>query len=69
MLSPKAMNRVAEMRGTFTTLTGNPHDAVCFFASWAVQATLVGPTLKRLPLGGVHVVDNTPSPPLTAGFG
>ena len=69
MLSPKAMNRVALMRGTLVTVTWKPHDAVCFFVSCALHVTLAVPTLNRLPEAGVQVVDSTPSPPVTVGFG
>src|SRR5439155_9132451 len=46
MLSPKATNFVALIFGGLATVTPKLHDAVCCFASRAVQMTVADPTLN-----------------------
>src|SRR5947209_17335164 len=69
MLSPNATNFVALSLGARATVTLKLHDAVCCFASCAVQVTFVDPTLNRLPLAGVHEVVTGCAPPDVAGPG
>src|SRR5437588_10750619 len=69
MLSPNATNFVALSLGNPATVTLKLHDEVCCFASRAVHVTFVDPTLNRLPLAGVHVVETGCAPPEVAGAG
>ena len=55
------------MRGGAVTITLNPQDAVCRFASTALHATTVAPIGKLNPLGGVHVVVIGAVPPAAVG--
>jgi hypothetical protein len=63
------MNLVAESRGGRVTLTLNPHDPLCEFASRAVQATAVEPTWNIEPLAGWQLMTYGPVPPVTEGAG
>ena len=69
MLSPKARNRVALMRGTWVTATCTLHVAVCagVAASRAVQVLVVVPTGNAVPDPGAHVVVTGAVPPLAVG--
>src|SRR2546422_11031569 len=69
MLSPNATNFVALIFGGRATVTPKLHDAVCCFASRAVQMTVAEPTLNTDPLGGVHAIEMGCAPPLTTGSG
>jgi hypothetical protein len=69
MLSPNARNFVALNCGGRVTVTGKAHDEVRWSASRAVQLTLVDPTGKLDPLGGVHDVVTGVVPPVTVGCG
>ena len=71
MLSPNAMNLVAEMRGAggsgIVTVTVNRHASVRCLASLAVHSRLVAPTGKRAPLAGKHPLVTGGAPPMTVG--
>ena len=69
MLSPNATKRVAESRGTRVTVTWNAHDADWARVSRALHVTLVDPTGNWLLVDGVQLVETTPLPPDTDGFG
>jgi hypothetical protein len=71
MLSPNAMNRVAEMRGAggggCVTVTVKRHESVRCFESVAVQSKLVAPTGNNEPLAGKQPLVTGGAPPETAG--
>jgi hypothetical protein len=67
MLSPKARNRVAEIRGAGRTVTVNVQKSVSCVASLAVHVTFDIPTGNDEPLGGVQPNDTGGVPPATRG--
>jgi hypothetical protein len=69
MLSPNATKFVATSCGVRVTLTLKLQAAVRRSASREVHVTLVEPTVKGDPLGGVHVVVRGAVPPVTVGAG
>ena len=70
MLSPKATNLVALIRGTATvTVTAKLQEAVSSFESVTVHATVVGPAGKLEPLDGEQTIDTGGVPAATVGGG
>src|SRR4051794_6259419 len=69
MLSPNARKRVRliEYSGGGFTRTANEQDAVRCLASVVLHVTVVVPTGKLMPLGGVQLVEKGDVPPLTVG--
>src|SRR4029453_846329 len=70
MLSPKATNRVALIRGTDTlTVTVKLQESARAFESVTVHDTVVNPAGKLEPLDGEQTVETGGVPPATVGDG
>jgi len=63
MLSPNDRNRVALSKPTRVTVMLKPHEAAFCSASLAVHNTVVVPTTKFEPLGGLQVTVTGRTPP------
>jgi hypothetical protein len=69
MLSPKARNLVALIRGVRLTVTGKLQEAPFSLESTAPHPTSVRPSGNAVPVAGTQVTVTGAVPPVTTGLG